>query len=447
MPEPKLRAACDQCSATKTKCSGEHPKCARCQANGRDCHYSKSMRAGRPPRSRQLLNRRAPILQNGFQQHPARPLHSPVTTKANTPILPNPSPPTPSLQTSRRPSPYPSLAPHEHPYPAVTAEGQSLSRIGMASENFPPNDGSMLDAFGMLHTPRSHDEPFDFGHSKPYFEPYCVPVSPLDISGSEALSGSPPAINAGDDCFRLATDMLNSLYVIQGPVAGHNCDGSPGIDQVLQICCMAITKTERLLACACPKDFYLPLLIGMLLSKVLAWYQAVINLRDPHTELPDGRFLARESVADHTLAFGAYVPDDETRWVMKHQLVLRQLQRLSEVIFQYHATFGIVDSGKSTGEGGRLYRVLDSFLRTKMQYTIQMVESRLGSASYTFNAAQHAARLSGGGLDNCYSSGHVGNESLTGSYYDAMWCRSVRLVQKTLYSIGNLDPCHVPDIA
>ncbi|KAH9827359.1 Aflatoxin biosynthesis regulatory protein [Teratosphaeria destructans] len=381
MPEPKLRAACDQCSATKTKCSGDHPKCTRCQANGRDCHYSKSMRAGKPPRSRQLLNRRASSLQNVLQQHPSRSLHSPATTTANTPILPNPSPPTPSRQTSRRPSPYSKIAPHEHLYPAVTAEGHSLPRIGMASDGFPASDGSMLGAFGMLHTPRSHDEPFDFGHSKPYFEPYCVPVSPLDLSRSEALSGSPPAMTVADDCFRLATDTLKSLYTIQRLVEGHNCEGSPGIDQVLQICCMAITNTERLLACACRKDFYLPLLIGMLLSKVLAWYQAVINLRDPHTELPDGRFQARESVADDTLAFGAYPPDDETRWVMRHQLVLRQLQRLSEVVSQYHATFGIVDSGKSTGEGGRLYRVLDSFLRTKMQYTIRVVESRLGSAS------------------------------------------------------------------
>ena len=65
MPQIKYRAACDHCSATKIKCTQERPQCARCRALGRDCHYSRSLRAGKPLRSSQGLNRKlsnAPVL-------------------------------------------------------------------------------------------------------------------------------------------------------------------------------------------------------------------------------------------------------------------------------------------------------------------------------------------------------------------------------------------------
>ncbi|KAG9230921.1 hypothetical protein BJ875DRAFT_487494 [Amylocarpus encephaloides] len=45
---PKLRAACNQCNATKTKCSGERTGCSRCQTLQVDCVYAES-RVGRVP--------------------------------------------------------------------------------------------------------------------------------------------------------------------------------------------------------------------------------------------------------------------------------------------------------------------------------------------------------------------------------------------------------------
>ncbi|KAH4479191.1 hypothetical protein HBH89_252540, partial [Parastagonospora nodorum] len=40
--------ACDQCCRRKTGCSKEHPKCQRCEEDGRMCTYSIRRGAGRP---------------------------------------------------------------------------------------------------------------------------------------------------------------------------------------------------------------------------------------------------------------------------------------------------------------------------------------------------------------------------------------------------------------
>lgn len=48
----KLRAACDQCHASKLKCPGGNPPCKRCEGSGQSCHYSLAARMGKPPGSK-----------------------------------------------------------------------------------------------------------------------------------------------------------------------------------------------------------------------------------------------------------------------------------------------------------------------------------------------------------------------------------------------------------
>ncbi|KAF2153105.1 hypothetical protein K461DRAFT_312575 [Myriangium duriaei CBS 260.36] len=45
---PKLHAACDICRKRKLKCTGEHPKCSRCERKGLDCIYAVQKTMGRP---------------------------------------------------------------------------------------------------------------------------------------------------------------------------------------------------------------------------------------------------------------------------------------------------------------------------------------------------------------------------------------------------------------
>lgn len=50
--EPKLRASCDGCYTAKLKCSKEKPTCPRCRGLGLICHYSPTLRTGKPRATR-----------------------------------------------------------------------------------------------------------------------------------------------------------------------------------------------------------------------------------------------------------------------------------------------------------------------------------------------------------------------------------------------------------
>lgn len=50
--EPKHKAACDQCNASKVKCLGGGPPCKRCAESSQRCHYSLAKRIGKPTGSK-----------------------------------------------------------------------------------------------------------------------------------------------------------------------------------------------------------------------------------------------------------------------------------------------------------------------------------------------------------------------------------------------------------
>ncbi|KAL2157558.1 hypothetical protein VTH06DRAFT_5935 [Thermothelomyces fergusii] len=51
--QPKLRASCDQCGASKLKCDRGQPECERCISHGIPCVYGVSRKMGKPRRDRQ----------------------------------------------------------------------------------------------------------------------------------------------------------------------------------------------------------------------------------------------------------------------------------------------------------------------------------------------------------------------------------------------------------
>ncbi|KAI7287467.1 hypothetical protein KC345_g477 [Hortaea werneckii] len=53
-PNPKLRAACDECRLKKLKCTGEQPACSRCVREGIQCIYSPQKQMGRPKKRQRV---------------------------------------------------------------------------------------------------------------------------------------------------------------------------------------------------------------------------------------------------------------------------------------------------------------------------------------------------------------------------------------------------------
>ncbi|OAA39378.1 Zn(2)-C6 fungal-type DNA-binding domain protein [Metarhizium rileyi] len=48
VPRIKFRSSCDLCTEAKVRCDKQHPQCGRCVRIGSSCHYSVSMRSGKP---------------------------------------------------------------------------------------------------------------------------------------------------------------------------------------------------------------------------------------------------------------------------------------------------------------------------------------------------------------------------------------------------------------
>ncbi|KAF2168850.1 hypothetical protein M409DRAFT_52851 [Zasmidium cellare ATCC 36951] len=376
MSQIKYRAACDHCSATKIKCTQERPQCARCRALGRDCHYSRSLRAGKPPRSSQGLNRKL----------------------SNPPVLPRQSTPTETIVAAPYPTP-PAVVPNNgadgFQFPELPpTDGSSSSTSPMGPEwFFDFNNGSdLINDLRLPNLPEHGHEinPSDLspGHNKQGQTP-----SSMEFTRFEDLINMPPptpvmipSSNSSnsdtDKCARLATETLHSLYEMPTTHIDSTGAKQPSVDQALSTTARAVQNTHDLITCSCAKDFYLPMLIAIIASKIIAWYQAVAFVRDPYTELPEGKQCSKEVVVEAPLTLGAYQLDDKVGWVLKNQIVLGQLQRLNEVISRYNALYCVEGSSGHLAEGTRLYGSMGGFLKSRLQFTVQEIESRLKASGH-----------------------------------------------------------------
>lgn len=202
----------------------------------------------------------------------------------------------------------------------------------------------------------------------------------IQIPGPTTLpgGGSPD----GDRCVRLATETLSSLYEMPATqIDPNNGSKQPSVDQALATAARAVQSMHDLVSCSCPKDFYLPMIIVLLASKILAWYQAIAIIRDPYIDLcpESSKRCTREMVVDGPLTLGTYQLDDEVCWVLRNQIVLGQLQRLSDIMRNFHALplLGCGEAGLNLPEGARLQAELGGHLKSRLQFTIQEVEGRL----------------------------------------------------------------------
>ncbi|USW57565.1 Putative aflatoxin regulatory protein [Septoria linicola] len=397
-PTIKYRAACDHCSATKIKCTQERPQCARCRTLGRDCHYSRSLRAGKPPRSSQGLNRKisnTPVLpRSGPASEPPYPgTNSPMCHGLPThfayPVL-SPTSRT-DIAWSANASPYPTP-------PAMAAYGNAdipffpdLNTQDNSSVSTPLDPEWFFDFSNAALATESSVERVDSREPTQQPSPVSDGKQPLcalpttEIRPYEELSSMPShspvpmfQSSGGDQCLRIATDTLNRLYEM--PYLQVDAETKQfSIDQVLSNTSRAVQVCHDLITCPCLKDFYLPVIIGMIASKILGWYQAVAFIRDPSTEMQraDGKCPSKELVVDGQLALGAYKLDDKMGWVLKNHVVLGQLQRLKEIVDRYDSEFCDKDVLVQMGEGGKFHGTMGSFLKGRLQFTLQEIEGRL----------------------------------------------------------------------
>ncbi|KAM3414508.1 hypothetical protein BST61_g9667 [Cercospora zeina] len=406
-PTIKYRAACDHCSATKIKCTQERPACARCRTLGRDCNYSRSLRAGKPPRSSQGLNER-------ITNAPVRPRRAPASeppqhangcslshelpTQMAYPVVNHVSKTEPAWSTTGSPYPTP---PDMRAYGSVepaffpdmhTADNSSVNTPMEPEWFFDFHNAALPSESSLVRVDSRESTQQPSPMSDPKRSP-CTPHSAdttrmyannndTTANMSQVFSPLSSSTTGVDQCLRVATETLNRLYEI--PYAQVDRETKQfSIDHVLSSTCRAVQICHDLISCPCIKDLHLSIAIATLASKVLSWYQTVACIRDPNTEVPcaEGRRPCKEMVVDEQLALGAYKLDDSMGWVLKNHIILGQIQRLKEVVDRFEAQFCNETLTKQMAEAGKLYSSMGALLKGRLQFTLSEIAMRLKGSS------------------------------------------------------------------
>jgi hypothetical protein len=271
-----------------------------------------------------------------------------------------------------------------------------------------------LQSTALPPTPQTVGARNDAEQSAPYMSPSSsLGLKPPSLDQTLVPLGTPPfeesslVPDSPHDCINFAIGTLAGLYGLSTPhIPATKMDGifsHPTIDQVLHINRSAIKSTAVILACPCPKDFCFPILLGIIYSKILTWYQAIANISDLNLDMPNGTLMSKETVVHRPFAVGAYELDEEVGVIMKYQLVLNELREMSKSVKIYveglckdpeinnnHDYDDDDDDYDDNGDddddhrnrgfltdGAQLYQTIGKLLQTRLQYTVQELENRL----------------------------------------------------------------------
>jgi Aflatoxin regulatory protein/Fungal Zn(2)-Cys(6) binuclear cluster domain len=376
----KLRSACDRCSLNKIKCSQDKPECQRCKTIGAQCHYSRSMRMGKPRKSakaKAMMNAKLPGKPTeGDAENHLRNNHS----SSNSPVSSNEqhlasttATTTTELQWSADWSFDSLLAAHDHmavpgasgtpgthagadPFKALFDQHGNINHNHNHNHNcdavVPTADIMTVDALsaGYSHSddaflsfpqsPLSLQKPIKEEPENVYLSPssYYAPSfesTLLSTGSSSPFEDLGPALlsqPSSHDCTHLALETLTSLC--QPSTVQRTGEGQPRptIDQVLKMNCDAMKNVSTILSCSCAKDSSFPMLLSTIFNKALAWYRAAV---ESHDMACDTINCVKEEIVHRPISVGGYELDDESSDLMKIQLVLNRLRMMSKPVKQY----------------------------------------------------------------------------------------------------------------
>ena len=234
------------------------------------------------------------------------------------------------------------------------------------------------------------DLQFCFGPTRPNRVSPNVAIGNLSSPAASDMAQSHP-----HDCTSLAFSTLHSLHLpsCSAPSSGTVSSSLPTIDQVLVTNRAAVQSVLTLLACPCSTDRHLPLLLAVITSKILAWYQAIVcvNINGssqttsslsvsslPHssTTVAATSYTHLESVIHTPITLGAYTLDGEDEERLRVQLVLGELKRVDNLVEKFCERFCRGSEGDAVnmdqgGERGGVYPTLETFLRTRLKETVR----------------------------------------------------------------------------
>ncbi|KAJ6183798.1 hypothetical protein N7519_005099 [Penicillium mononematosum] len=417
-PQVKLRSACDRCSSNKVKCSQERPECQRCRSLNLPCQYSRSLRMGKPPRSRQRLSK-ACCHHDHNKAVPNLNLSKPVAVSPATNLGVAPKPKLNHQLLSQANEPISTAVPSwldGFDYESILSEDnpsiQPLSPyfsdlLGEFTTTAPGHNHPPLpNCPNVLSGPPKGAEAISgmlgSTHEDAIYEEACTQhldhqgnletLTPASLTGlafpaigsnsdnhhitqTKASTGQGPSCSSENECVRLAMETLESLYQTSSSVRSFDPGPTkPGVGHFLQVNGNAMEVAATILACPCIKDFCLLIILAMIPCKVLAGYQAVVNMPDPHIQVATDK----ETVC-RPIVVGPYTLDEKASRMVIIPLVLAKLRELSTFVQTYIDKFCSDASKNRQGHCGLVYRTLGLFVLNRLGTTMEGLQQKLSS--------------------------------------------------------------------
>lgn len=211
----------------------------------------------------------------------------------------------------------------------------------------------------------------------------AIPVDP-------ALQ-QPQASLCGHSCLRTAKTLQQSVIMMasRGEMMQRehsilaNTPPITTIDQALLMCSTISKQLIEILRCRCEADAYLPFLIAVIISKVLATYGAIAKVDDSTPfnfgsilEIPEEREQQQDAFVAVPLRLGAYDVDGELEGVLRAQLVLHELSKLECVVQLFAEKYCPGGDDEKSSEDRIIYLALGQFIKHRYARTKVACELR-----------------------------------------------------------------------
>ena len=237
-------------------------------------------------------------------------------------------------------------------------------------------------------------------------------TTPISIVQDLGLIPIDPALQQlqtpqhGHSCLRLAKTLKESVILLESRGGmmqrEHDMpDIAPPIttDQALMICSTISKQLIEMLQCRCQTDSYLPFLITVIISKVLATYGAIAKVdastlfkfgsspqiqtaqeKAQNQEQQRNREREQEQQQDAFVAvplrLGAYDVDGELEVVLRARLVLHELSKLECVVQLFAEKYCQGGAEEKSREDGTIFSALGQFIKHRYAKTKAACEVR-----------------------------------------------------------------------
>ncbi|KAM3419065.1 hypothetical protein BST61_g5020 [Cercospora zeina] len=313
MAIPKVRDSCDQCSQQKIKCGKQRPRCARCVSKGLDaCHYSVSMRIGRPPRNKTGPGSAEPTMEDSA------------------------SPPPGSNAEQEWPMTNANMLFGDFDWTLASGEVMATAEDIFETQFSLDEDLAIAD-----NTSGTTADSLQFVPPAPRMIPPPLPAT----GGCQALSARrgdvyPASVPASSDCLTSIIQLLNDMHV-RNPLCSDGAGSfspqaeSRSIDMVLMRNRAAVSTLSQAVDCPCFLAQGCILLASyLLLSAVISGYDAILKAGNTVDGQPATASSISDSVTPTPMYMGSYELDQAAQRGIHGRIVSTELKTHLEPLLE-----------------------------------------------------------------------------------------------------------------